>query len=317
MGPGFHRAYAGRLAWRYRFLLATLLALLGLLHPLFALLSPLGLLVPSRLLEGRALREIARISLAYPTALAYGEERLWAEARRVPARLPPFPWGLLLAYGLALFLALGFHLARPAPLPFPSPAGAERVAPLSREDQAQDGAAGKEAAQSGAKSEGQAAPSEGEEQAAPSQGREQGAPSEAPGEGAPQAEGPSPARPKEGAPARALPGTGSPGEEAGPAEAPPREDGGGQETPPPQASRRGPNAGGALGEKEGSLTPTQAQGPEVGLLGEGEDGDKAALPSPWPGGQPPEKVRRGVEVYLEKTLLPPEARELLKRYFSP
>lgn len=315
MGPGFHRLYAARLAWRYRLLLALALALLGVFHPLLALLSPLGLLLPARLWEGRALKEISRVSLAYATALAYGEERLWAEAGKVPARLPPFPWGLLLAYGLALLLALGLHLTRPALLP--GPAGVERVAPLSREGQAQDGAAGEKEAEDEAKGEGQAAPSEGEEQAAPSQGREQGAPSEAPGEGAPQAEGPSPARPKEGAPARALPRTRSPGEEAGPAEAPPREDGGGQETPLPQASRRGPNAGGALGEKEGSLTPTQAQGPEVGLLGEGEDGDKAALPSPWPGGQPPEKVRRGVEVYLEKTLLPPEARELLKRYFSP
>ena len=63
--------------------------------------------------------------------------------------------------------------------------------------------------------------------------------------------------------------------------------------------------------------PTQAQGPEVGLLGEGEEGEEAALPSPWPAGRPPEAVRRGVEVYLEKTPLPPEARELLRRYFAP
>ncbi len=306
MGPGFHRLYAARLAWRYRLLLALALALLGVFHPLLALLSPLGLLLPARLWEGRALKEISRVSLAYATALAYGEERLWAEAGKVPARLPPFPWGLLLAYGLALLLALGLHLTRPIPLP--GPAGVERVAPLSREGQAQDGAAGEKEAEDEAKGEGQAAPL---------QGKAQGPPSEAPGEGAPQAEGASPARPKEGAPARALPGTGSPGEEAGPAEAPPREDGGGQETPPPQASRRGPGAGGTLEEKEGALPPTQAQGPEVGLLGEGEEGEKAALPSPWPAGRPPEAVRRGVEVYLEKTPLPPEARELLRRYFAP
>lgn len=89
MGPGFHRLYADRLAWRYRLLLALALALLGVFHPLFALLSPLGLLLPARLWEGRALKEISRVSLAYATALAYGEERLWAEAGKVPARLPP------------------------------------------------------------------------------------------------------------------------------------------------------------------------------------------------------------------------------------
>ena len=172
MGPGFHRLYAARLAWRYRLLLALALALLGVFHPLSALLSPLGLLLPARLWEGRALKEISRVSLAYATALAYGEERLWAEACKVPARLPPFPWGLLLTYGLALLLVLGLHLARPASLP--GPAGVERVAPLSREGQAQDGAAGEQSCQGGANGKGQVSPS---------QGTEQGTPSAAPGEG--------------------------------------------------------------------------------------------------------------------------------------
>jgi len=80
---GFHLRYAGRLAWRYRLLFALGLALLGLLHPGFALASPLALLLPARLFARRALREISRVSLAYATALAYGEERLWAESRRV------------------------------------------------------------------------------------------------------------------------------------------------------------------------------------------------------------------------------------------
>jgi hypothetical protein len=92
--PGFHLRYAGRLAWRYRLLFALGLAFLGLLHPGFALASPLALLLPARLFARRALREISRVSLAYATALAYGEERLWAEARRVRLELPPFPWGL-------------------------------------------------------------------------------------------------------------------------------------------------------------------------------------------------------------------------------
>ena len=46
MGPGFHRLYADRLAWRYRLLLALALALLGVFHPLFALLSPFGFCSP-------------------------------------------------------------------------------------------------------------------------------------------------------------------------------------------------------------------------------------------------------------------------------
>ena len=87
--------------------------------------------------------------------------------------------------------------------------------------------------------------------------------------------------------------------------------------PSPQASRRGPGAGGTLEEKEGALPPTQAQGPEVGLLGEGEEGEEAALPSPAPAGRPPAAARRGAEGSLEEPPLPPEARELLRRYFAP
>ncbi|MEJ5337949.1 MAG: hypothetical protein WHT26_11750, partial [Thermus sp.] len=109
--PGFHLRYAHRLAWRYRLLLALLLALSGLLFPPLALLSPLALLLPARLWAVEALRAIARVSLAYPTALRYGEERLWREAKRVTVPLPPFPYGLLLLYLLALLLALWRPLA--------------------------------------------------------------------------------------------------------------------------------------------------------------------------------------------------------------
>ncbi|MEJ5338001.1 MAG: hypothetical protein WHT26_12010, partial [Thermus sp.] len=59
------------------------------------------------------------------------------------------------------------------------------------------------------------------------------------------------------------------------------------------------------------------KGPGAGLLSPGEGPGEAPLPSPWPEGRPPEKVQRGVEVYLERTPLPPEARELLRRYFGP
>ncbi|WP_126203019.1 hypothetical protein [Thermus scotoductus] len=57
-------------------------------------------------------------------------------------------------------------------------------------------------------------------------------------------------------------------------------------------------------------------GPGQELLGPGREGKGQDLPSPWREGSPPEEVRRGVEVYLERTPLSPEARELLRRYFS-
>ncbi|WP_182482713.1 hypothetical protein [Calidithermus roseus] len=40
------------------------------------------------------------------------------------------------------------------------------------------------------------------------------------------------------------------------------------------------------------------------------------LPNPWRGGQPPQSVRRQVERYLESEPLPPEVRNLLRRYFE-
>ena len=62
--------------------------------------------------------------------------------------------------------------------------------------------------------------------------------------------------------------------------------------------------------------PRPPEGPGQGLLAPGGEGGEGALPSPWPGGRPPERVRRGAEVYLERTPLPPEAKELLRRYFG-
>lgn len=40
------------------------------------------------------------------------------------------------------------------------------------------------------------------------------------------------------------------------------------------------------------------------------------LPNPWRGGQPPQSVQRQVERYLESEPLPPEVRDLLRRYFE-
>mgnify|MGYP001774315144 CR=1 FL=1 len=139
MGPGFHRLYAGRLAWRYRLFLALGLALLGLLHPLWALASPLALLLPASLWEGQALKAIARQSLAYPTALAYGEERLWREAGRVRVELPPFPLGLLLAYLLVLSLALALAAWKaPGGRAWPLFEGPSREAPSGPQEASQD-----------------------------------------------------------------------------------------------------------------------------------------------------------------------------------
>ncbi|MCX7740951.1 MAG: hypothetical protein N2047_08010 [Meiothermus sp.] len=40
------------------------------------------------------------------------------------------------------------------------------------------------------------------------------------------------------------------------------------------------------------------------------------LPSPWRAGQPPENVQRQAEKYLESEPLPPEVREVVRRYFE-
>lgn len=65
--------------------------------------------------------------------------------------------------------------------------------------------------------------------------------------------------------------------------------------------------------------PTNAQRPAgEAPLGRGENrqGRPQPLPSPWPSGQPPQNVQRQAEKYLESEPLPPEVRDLLRRYFE-
>jgi hypothetical protein len=313
--PGFHLRYAQRLAWRYRLLFALGLALLGLLHPGFALASPLALLLPARLFARRALREISRVSLAYATALAYGEERLWAEARRVRLELPPFPWGLLLAYLLVLLFLLALAAWRPGggeggawslpgaerplrPPGEPAPGGTappqvQGGEPGQREGATRTGGEATGAQQGGLEGGGVEGQERGLEGAAPAgPGQEEGQGGKGPGEG--QGRGFENAAPADS-------GTKGPGPQG-------EEPGGGA----------GPGLGGPapeLGEAPQVLPPA-LEGPGQGLLEPGGEGGEGALPSPWPGGRPPERVRRGAEVYLERTPLPPEARELIRRYFG-
>ncbi len=316
MEPGFHLFYARRLAWRYRFLLAIPLALLGLWHPFFALASLLPFLLPARLWEGRALREIARASLAYPTALAYGEERLWQEARKVQIPLPPFPLGLLVGYLVLLALALASWAGFPPreAHPFGFLPGLER--PATPQDSPDRG----KPAEAPGSSPGKTTPAP--DSPGNPQGREtgQGQPAPTPEDG--QAPGPSPQGPS-----------------LTPPEAPPQAPGEGG-TPGPTDGQGGSRTRPGLSQQEpgkpqGAGTPTpgasgpsprveapvplpfpEATGKGEGLLGPGREGSGQDLPSPWREGRPPEEVRRGVEVYLERTPLSPEARELLKRYFS-
>ncbi|MCX7848789.1 hypothetical protein [Thermus sp.] len=306
MGPGFHRLYAGRLAWRYRLGLALAMALLGLLHPLWALLSPLALLLPARWWEGRALREIARVSLAYPTALAYGEARLWAEAARVRLEPPSFPWGLLLAYLLALLLALaGTPWRASEGVPTPPIAPTSPTAPT----RGAEGPPGGQEPPPGEAPRALEAPSgqggEGGPGTPGAQGDEgnPGSAEQAPGRERPQGPGGS-----EGAQGSA--GAGQEGVQ-GPQGASGGEGAQGQG----QGDRPGTGGPLPLVDREALPAPTPL-GPGQGLLGPGGEGGAPDLPSPWPAGRPPEEVRRGVEVYLERTPLPPEVRELLRRYFG-
>lgn len=50
--------------------------------------------------------------------------------------------------------------------------------------------------------------------------------------------------------------------------------------------------------------------------GEGRQGRPMPLPSPWQAGPPPENVQRQAEKYLESEPLPPEVREVVRRYFE-
>lgn len=302
--PGFHLRYAHRLAWRYRLLCALFLALLGLLHPLFALLSPLALLLPARLWEGEALRAIARVSLAYPTALRYGEERLWREARKVAVPLPPFPYALLLLYLLALLLALGKPWA-PGEGGVPFPHQAPRVEQGPREGQAAGQAQGNGAGRMG-------------EQMAPGASPQGEGAASRPPEGT-GGEGKAPAEPQaspSGGRQEGARGQGGPGQAM---EAPSKAQGGAEGASPTLGegpARRG-QGGAAPKLGGGQALEATPKGPGVGLLSPGEGPGDVPLPSPWPEGAPPERVQRGVEVYLERTPLPPESRELLRRYFGP
>ncbi|TFU27672.1 hypothetical protein [Thermus tengchongensis] len=317
MEPGFHLLYARRLAWRHRLLLALPLALLGFLHPFFALASLLPFLLPARLWEGRALQEIARTSLAYPTALAYGEERLWQEARRVPMKLPPFPSGLLLAYLLALLLALALAAWRSSAgpgSPWTLP-GSERPLGPERAPSPSGGAEGQEKP---------GEPPQGPAKAPPPR------PGEAPSAGQPSPQGPQenpgPGTPSPNASGNPSPGGGTYPSPPGRAEGSPGRAeglGAGRETSPSQegpgeAAPKGPGTSGPGPQVAGPTLspPPEAKGRGEGLLQPGVEVGAAPLPSPWGQGQPPKAVRRGVEVYLERTPLSPEARELLQRYFS-
>ncbi len=298
MEPGFHWTYAGRLAWRWRLGLASGLALLGLLWPPFLPLSPLPLLLPARLWERAALRAIARHSLAYPTALAYGEEALWAEARKVRVDLPPFPWPLLALYLTLLLLGLlglSWRTGQGVPWWAPTPPPWTREAPRPGE-----GGAAPRPSEASRTVPGET-PTPGEAPGPRGKGEEV-SPQGTPGDVPPQAKGAETPDPGERAP-------GTP------------ESGIGREAQAPSGPREGgfgPGPGGeapALGNPE--VPPPGAQGPEAGLLppGPGEGGEAPPLP-PWPQGRPPERVQRGAEVYLERTPLPPEVRDLLRRYFG-
>lgn len=296
MGPGFHRLYAGRLAWRYRLGLALGLALLGLLHPLWALASPLALLLPTGLWEGQALRAIARQSLAYPTALAYGEERLWQEARRVRVEPPPFPLGLLLAYLLVLLLALALAAWKaPDGGAWPLLGGPSREAPSGPQEASQ----GRETPTSGQ------APKESKETQAGEQSASQTPSLSEEARGVQETGGP---RRPEGGPSPL-------GKEARAASEKPTSPG---EARPPQTGEGQASAPGLEEASQGlPLAPLPSPlGPEGGLLSPAGQGRASPLPAPWPQDRPPEEVRRGVEVYLERTPLPPEERELLRRYFA-
>lgn len=89
----------------------------------------------------------------------------------------------------------------------------------------------------------------------------------------------------------------------------------------PQVQGR-PGQPGAQGTN-GQALPQPPSTPNRPLSGEAPlrrsdnpGGQTRNLPDPWRGGQPPQHVQRQVERYLESEPLPPEVRDLLRRYFK-
>jgi len=308
----FHRRYAGRLAWQKRAWLFLLLlvaaALAGWLlgRPLVVGLAFCAFLYPVRWEEPRALRAIDARGLAYRAWLEAGPdhplaERLAeaarAEASRIP--LPRFPWPELLIGALALTLAI-FYLLGPASPPATTasgrpPVGAERgVAP--KEGAAPVGEAGggtprasPASRASGGADAGKASAAEGVERNRPAGGEAAGS-----GESVPDAGG--------ALGDRSPGGDGAPAGPAGGATAP-----AGAEGAPPRPAEAGRPAAGA-GPGTGGAPPP-APPPAVAPRGRG-------LPSPWPGGRPPERVARRAESYLSELPLTPEERRWVARYFG-
>uniref|UniRef100_A0A7C3DMG2 Uncharacterized protein n=1 Tax=Meiothermus ruber TaxID=277 RepID=A0A7C3DMG2_MEIRU len=155
-----------------------------------------------------------------------------------------------------------------------------------------------------------------------------------------QAQPPQPGQAQPPQPGQAQPA--QPGNSSRPGQAQPSQPGQAQPPQPGQAqpgqqpgqgqpSRDNPGQGQARGGEGGSpqgQTP-QARPPQNLPLrterpageaplsrGENRQGRPAPLPSPWASGQPPQNVQRQAEKYLESEPLPPEVRDVLRRYFE-
>lgn len=137
-----------------------------------------------------------------------------------------------------------------------------------------------------------------QQQPGPEQTAQPGQPSKANPPGSGQNGQPSPAspeQPREGTPQQPQ-GPGSQQQGQSTPSSPPSERGSGPARQPlPQITNPRPN-----GEAPIRRGPSQGQ----------------PLPNPWPSAQPPQNVQRQAENYLENEPLPPEVREVLRRYFE-
>ncbi|GIW31632.1 MAG: hypothetical protein KatS3mg071_1806 [Meiothermus sp.] len=130
--------------------------------------------------------------------------------------------------------------------------------------------------------------------------------------GRPQSEPNQPSQP--GQPSQSQPGQAQPSQ---PGQAQPGQG---------QPSRDNPGQGQARGGEGGSpqarppqnlpLRTERPAGEAPLSRGENRQGRPAPLPSPWASGQPPQNVQRQAEKYLESEPLPPEVRNLVRRYFE-
>ena len=342
-----HRRWAGRRAWRTRFILAAVLAvaswlLRGWLGSWLLVLPLLGFVYPSRYEEGRALTEIDRhLGLVYRTALetpptdpAY--ERLLREARRLEktALLPRFPWLELFLAGSIWLAAALLPLAAPAALTAGLPADATQTQDQAFSEKQEAASRKNGAASQGApnhnqgdfksKVDSQDMPtSENYPSKTIAEESEPKPPADAPMQNTKPAQSSSSGagpevreKPSQNAPGKYFNGAAKPAEQRGSGNSAAKNRSRGEMAGEDATVDPAPKDQLAGGEGSPPGQPSEAGAQVLKPKFLPQPVGQSELPRPWVGGSPPENVQQAAERYIENNPLSPGAAEALRRYFE-